>query len=833
MRFRVHLLCAAGLAMMGGVRAGEVPALGVLEKRCLSCHGAARMSDLDLRQRETTLRGGKRGPAVVPGKPGDSLLLQVVSGKSEIKMPPGKDPLPAAEIDTLRAWIETGAPWPSGIKSAAEPSWWSFRRLRRPDVPVEQGVRNPLDAFIARALRQQSLKPAPVAGRRTLIRRAYFDLIGLPPPPERVERFVQDESPDAWARLVDELLASPQYGERWGRHWLDVVRYADSGGYETDIYFKNAWRYRDYVIKSFNDDKPYDQFVKEQVAGDELWPDNLDLEGNYTIAKDKMRHLEARIGTGLYTLGPEVHESNMDAPKLQYEKLTDWADTTSSAFLGLTVGCARCHDHKFDPVSQRDYYRLAAVFAYSTEVEIPITHRMAIRDHGQHYPRVVAVAEAKTAYRLNEEKVRRRLVADRRRKFAAEAIAAYDTREDQRTPEQQKLAAPVAEAIRAINPEKEMTPEEAGHSKALLEAIGKALLAVPPQDAQGVPWDGIYEIPSATVLGHREPELVPDTFTLSRGELTLRREKVAAGLPSFLGGDDLAVADCVGRCVPLARKELALWLTQPDHPLTARVMVNRIWQGHFGRGIVATPNDFGRQGQAPVFPEMLDWLASELVSQGWSVKAMHRLIMTSEAYQRTSVFHDETSLRKDPDNRYLWRMNRRRLESEALWDSMLSSAGTLHLKMGGRPVAPPLADDELSGISTAWQWPVNADPGEHHRRGVYLLVRRNFPYPMFEAFDGPGNAVSCPQRDVSSVAPQALWFLNNRAAFNQAQRFAERLRREGGTTPASRIDLAWRLALGRAPTARETSDGTALIEKLSLEKFCLSVYNLNEFSFVD
>ncbi|MFN0172962.1 MAG: PSD1 and planctomycete cytochrome C domain-containing protein [Bryobacteraceae bacterium] len=833
MRFRLHLLCAAGLAVVGGVRAGEVTAPGVLEKRCLACHGAARMSDLDLRQRDTMLRGGKRGPAVVPGKPADSLLFQMVSGKSETRMPPGKDPLPPEEVAALRTWIAAGAEWPAGAKQATEPSWWSFRRLRRPGVPMEKEVRNPLDAFIARTLRQQALTPAPAAGRRTLIRRAYFDLIGLPPPPERVERFVQDESPDRWARLVDELLASPQYGERWGRHWLDVVRYADSGGYETDIYFKNAWRYRDYVIKSFNEDKPYDQFVKEQIAGDEFWPDDLDLGGNYTIAKEKLRHLEARIGTGLYTLGPEVHESNMDAPKLLYEKLTDWVDTTSSAFLGLTVGCARCHDHKFDPVSQRDYYRLAAVFAYSTEVEIPISHRMAIRDHGQHYPRVVAVAEARTAYRLHEEKIRRRLTSDRRKKFPPESIAAYDKKEDQRTPGEQKLAAPVAEAIRTIKPDQEMTAEEAGQSKALLEAIGKAVLAVPGQDAQGVPWDGLFEVPSASVLGHREPELVPDTFTLSRGELTLRKEKVPAGLPSFLGGGDLAADDCVGRCIPLARKQLALWLTQQDHPLTARVMVNRIWQGHFSRGIVATPNDFGRQGQAPVFPEMLDWLAAEFVSQGWSVKAMHRLIMTSDAYQRTSVFRHEANLRKDPDNRYLWRMNRRRLESEALWDAMLSAAGTLTLRMGGKPAAPPLAEDELSGISTAWQWPVSGDPEEHHRRGVYLLVRRNFPYPMFEAFDGPGNAVSCPQRDVSSVAPQALWFLNNRAAFNQAQRFAGRLRREAAATPQAWIDLAWRLALGRSPTARESTDAEALIAKLSLEKFCLSVYNLNEFSFVD
>ena len=254
----------------------------------------------------------------------------------------------------------------------------------------------------------------------SLIRRAYFDLIGLPPSPEKVERFVSDQSPDAYEKLIDELLASPQYGERWGRHWLDVVRYADTGGYETDIYFRNAWRYRDYVIRSLNEDKPYDRFVQEQIAGDELWPDNLDLNGSYNVASEKKSHLEAHVATGLYAIGPEVHESNMDAKKLQYEKLTDWVDVTGAAFMGLTFGCARCHDHKFDPITQRDYYRLQAIFSFSTEGDIPVVHRMAIRDHGQHFPRMIQVAESRAAYRLFEAKVKERVVADRKANFSAE-----------------------------------------------------------------------------------------------------------------------------------------------------------------------------------------------------------------------------------------------------------------------------------------------------------------------------------------------------------------------------------------------------------------------------
>ena len=327
-------------------------------------------------------------------------------------------------------------------------------------------------------------------------------------------------------------------------------------------------------------------------------------------------------------------------------------------------------------------------------------------------------------------------------------------------------------------PAQSLTPEETEQRRKLLEEIGKAVAAIPDQDAQKVPYDGLMDIPSATVLGHREPELVPETFIYARGDLASARDKVGPGLPAFLGGADLHSDECSGRWIPLVRKKLALWLTQPDHPLTARVMVNRIWHWHFGRGIVASPNDFGRQGLAPSMPELLDWLASEFVSRGWSMKAMHRLIMLSDTYQRASRFQNDQNQRIDPENRFHWRMNRRRLEGEALWDAMHSAAGTLNLKMGGRPVVPPLADDELSSLGSSWQWPVSADPAEHNRRGVYILVRRNFTYPMFEAFDSPINAVSCPRRDVSSVAPQALWFMNNKVAFQQAQAFAARLRKE-------------------------------------------------------
>jgi hypothetical protein len=754
----------------------------------------------------------------VPGKPDDSRLMRAVRQTGDLKMPP-KGQLNRREIEALRVWIEAGAIWPhedGPPVTTAATDFWAYRKpVDRPPPPVRDAAwpRNDLDRFILARLEEKGLTPAPPADRRTLIRRAHFDLLGLPPPPELVEQFVRDPAPDGFARLVEQLLQAPQYGERWGRHWLDVARYADSGGYETDMYYRNAWRYRDYVVGSFNADKPYDRFVQEQIAGDEIWPDDLALHGNYEVARSKREHLEARIGTGLYALGPQIHESNMDARKLDYERLTDWADTTGAVFLGLTLGCARCHDHKFDPLKQRDYYGLQAIFAGSKETEVPLINGMELADHKQLYPSILAVDEARRAYRLFEKKV----------------------------------------AGRA------QTAAEQEQKRQLLERLAQAVLAV-PEAANSTPnsrWDGLLEVPTATVLGHHSPTLVPEVRLLHRGDLDQPRDPIGPALPAVLcaaTGSRQLPPGPFGR-----RKDLALWLTDPNHPLTARVMVNRIWQGHFGTGIVATPNDFGAMGQAPTHPELLNWLALQFVRRGWSIKAMHRLIMLSSTYQMASVHENAASASRDPDNRYLWRMNRRRLEAEALWDFVHAAAGTLNLKRGGRPVMPPLAEDELSALRERDTWVVAADPQEHTRRGLYILVRRNFRFPMFEVFDSPVNAVSSPRRDVTTVAPQALWGLNNHRAFRQAQEFAGRLVREAGDNPAGWVDRAWRIALGRPPSADEKKDALQLLDRLAasspqarplegppadlaklaparaaaLAKLCLTVFNLNEFVFVD
>ena len=682
-------------------------------------------------------------------------------------------------------------------------------RHRQGMTPSFGSTLHPIDEFIDTKLDEHELSSAPLADRRTLIRRAYFDLLGLPPTPEQITAFVNDEAPDAWEQLLERLLHSKHYGERWGRHWLDVARYADTGGYETDIYYHNAWRYRDYVVKSFNDDKPYDQFVQEQIAADELWPNNLDLDGSYVMDPEKLRHFEALTGTGFYAFGPQIHESNMDAKKRSYEQLSDWVDTTTAAFLGLTFGCARCHDHKFDPISQRDYYSLQAVFAGSRTREAFIQPDMGLADWGQHYPKIIAVAEARQAYLRYEQQ----------------------TSVDERT-----------------DAEKEKLQE-------LKNQLADRLLAVPLNDAQKEPYVTIYQRPTVTVLGHYRGELAPQVWLLSRGDLKHPKKKMVPRLPALLAAQ--METDPVLPLGPSgSRKELALWLTRPDHPLTSRVMVNRIWQWHFGRGIVATPNDFGKMGVPPTHPQLLDWLATEFVDQGWSIKAMHRLIMTSQAYRRDSSFATDRHRQVDPENLLYWRMNRRRLEGEAIWDAVHAVAGTINLELGGRPVMPPLLAEELTNKSN---WVESLDPSQHTRRGLYIIVRRNFNFPLFELFDAPVNAVSCSGRDVSTVAPQALWLLNNHLGFNQAKHFADRLVRDRGTESEDQVRWAWQLALGREPTETEVTEAVQLIDQLqaveadavlledapeelaklppakaaALTKFSLTLLNLNEFVYVD
>lgn len=572
-------------------------------------------------------------------------------------------------------------------------------------------------------------------------------------------------------------------------------------------------------MRSLNADKPYTTFVQEQIAGDEIWPDNRDLDPKrvYIISAAKKRHLEARIGTGLYGFGSRVAESTLDARRWHHETLTDWVDTTGSIFMGLTIQCARCHDHKFDPISQEDYFSMQAIFTSSVEVEEPVITPTEIVSWQDRYPLIVHVHEARLAYKHFREGTANR----------------------------------------------KLTEVERAEEKRLRDRIVERVMKLDDRNISkpNTPHDPLMRIPVATVLGHERPQLIKPVHLLDRGELYSPLQEMKPALPATLAGVTGRPKEVTGPYG--SRKELALWLTRSDHPLTARVMVNRIWQWHFGRGIVATPSDFGANGAPPTHPELLDWLATEFVERGWSIKEMHRLIMNSTTYCMTSRFSTDEHQRRDPDNRFLWRMNRRRLEGEALWDAVHATGGTINLAIGGRPVMPPLAEDEIAALRVKDHWPVSGDPAQHTRRGIYILSLRNFRFPMFDVFDAPVTSVSCPERDVTTVAPQALFSLNSLTVYRQARQLAGRAVRESGAGAGARqwVERVWKIALARPIQKKEMAEALELLEivgaaqddtqiratledapeslaslpprqAVALVNLCLAVYNLNEFAFV-
>lgn len=716
----------------------------------------------------------------------------------------------------------------AGTAGTAGSTWWSFQPPVKPPVPTVDDPawgRHPIDAFVHDARRRRGLTAVDRADRRSLIRRASFDLHGLPPTPEDVEAFVADGRANAYERLIDRLLASPRYGERWGRHWLDVVRYADTGGYDADVYFPNAWRYRDYVIQAFNDDEPYDAFVQQQIAGDELWPDSLDLEGSYAIPPARLVSLRRRLGTGLFTIGPVSPDDALDGRRLRAAWQTDAVDTMGAAFLGITVGCARCHNHKFDPISQREYYSLAAIFAGSEPKTIPAVSAVQVFDHAAKALAVRRLDDLRTEAGRVDDLVRARLIAERVRAAQPEVRKAYEIAPDARTPRDERIAAPLVAAIAAITPadlERHYTPSESERRAALIKAIGEAYL----QTAAAYP--------TATVLGRSES--VPETRILVRGDSRTEGELVQPGLPAAITGG-YKVQPTTGDGPILGRRAaLAQWLTRPDNPLVARVFVNRVWQHHFGRGLVATSNDFGSEGDAPTHPELLDWLATDFIEAGWRVKRLHRQIMLSETYQLSS--RTGAAAKADPMNTFLWRANRRRLDAEPLRDAVLAVSGSLNLKMGGPGVVLPLAPEEREGLRHPEAWPVTTDAREHGRRSVYLLVKRSFPLPFLQLFDVPDTSTSCARRDTTVVPTQALALLNSPFMQAQAAAFAARLRGEHGDQPAAWVEAGWALVAGRKPTVDEKTGALAFLAasadaNAGLVDLCLVWLNLSEFVYVD
>jgi len=810
MRVRSFALLCAVVAGYGSAAtataAQEVPsqAISVLQRRCLQCHNeATEMSGLQLLTREQLLKGGSRGPAVKPGNASGSLLFQAVLHSGKLVMPPaGK--LTEGEIRILKAWIDQGAVWPDSVKPAVQSDWWAFCKPLRPQVPGAAGA-HPVDAFLMDKLRAARIEPVPEADRVTLLRRACFDLHGLPPTPEQVTAFLNDTSPGTWEKLIDSLLASPRYGEKWGRHWLDLVRYGDTSGFEQDPYTLEAWRYRDYVIKSLNDDKPYDRFVKEQLAGDELWPNDP----------------EARTGTGYFRVGAnrdmlfKVEELNA------VERLTDAVDTTSTVFLGLTTGCARCHDHKFDPIPQRDFYRMQAIFAPSVNDRVFLEYNMARFYDIAANSREFKLRQIGDAIERIQKPYREKARQNKITRLSAVAQAAIAIAADKRTPEQQALVT-VSEAELKVSDD-EIREALTRADAARLHEIEKRLVSMFANYAPPPMAPGIIDV-------GRE---APRTFVAVRGNPDMPGEEVRPGFLSVLGGGEIpdppVHAKTTGR-----RKALAEWLASADNPLFARVMMNRLWQYHFGQGLLKTSSDFGVRAGQPSHPELLDWLATEFPARKWSLKAMHKLLMTSDAYRRRSDA-SEVARQHDPANLLLSHMSRRRLQAEEIRDSILQVTGAINLKAGGVPVVPALEAEELFGLigkpENAWVVSDNVD--EHNRRSIYLLSRRTFQQPMFEAFDSPDGILSCSRRNESTTAPQSLALLNSAFMQDQSRILASKVQS---------VEDAWKRVLLREPSATERRTADEFIERqtqrlgsrpAALAELARGLMNLNEFLYVD
>ena len=707
----------------------------VLAKDCQGCHGEAMtLSKLDLRSRESMLRGGSRGAAIVPGKASESLLLRMLEARDGVQMPPGdaSKRLPADTVAAFRAWIDAGAPW----REATVDKWASYKDedlwAFRPVAPRDKS--KSIDSF---------LKPGAPADRRTLIRRVTIDLTGLPPTPEEITAFVNDKSRDAWSKLVDRLLASPRYGERWGRHWLDVVRYADSSGYSNDFERPNAWRYRDYVIRAFNSDKPYDRFIREQLAGDELFPADPD----------------ARIATGFLRMGPWEHTAMSVEAVTRQMFLDDVTHSTATAFLGLTLGCARCHDHKFDPLPTKDYYRMQAVFATTEFVRpalpfLPSENVAGVATAKAHMQGIAAAAKRRMEELGPQNK-------ERKDPEIFEEFKLY-----------QKHTALYKESLDRFEP------------KAFAVSSG-------PLDGAG---DGGPNLRYPKAADYK-PAAV---HVLPGGNIQAPAEKVSPGVLSLLARYGNYPAPAIPETVAGRRSVLANWIASERNPLTARVMVNRIWQYHFGQAIAADANNLGKTGKKPSNPALLDWLAASFVENGWSVKTMHRLILHSAAYQQAEFAP-------------------RRIEAEVLRDSILAVTGELSLEAGGPGVFPQINEDvarqaqhRMGSLAPAYR----ASPArrDRNRRTIYTFQQRSLIDPLLEVFNAPSLDMSCERRDTATIPTQAFTLFNGQFVHDMALALAAKLDKQ---PPRAQVRAAFERVLGRLPDAAEEKTTLAALAQLT------------------
>jgi Protein of unknown function (DUF1553)/Protein of unknown function (DUF1549)/Planctomycete cytochrome C len=776
----------------------EKSVLPIFQAKCLACHGDKKQrASLDLRTKMGIMKGGESGVALKPGSLNGSLLWEKIRTD---EMPEGDKKLTPAEKETIRRWIEAGAPGDDKAVASAgnldlqitdeERKFWAFQTPVRAKVPAVQAS-NPIDAFILAALQKLQLTLSPEADRLTLLRRVGFDLTGLPPTPTEVEAFLNDKTSDAYEKVVDRLLASPHYGERWGRHWLDLAGYADSEGIlDADYVRSAAWRYRDYVIRAFNSDKPYDRFLQEQIAGDEL----VDYWGVHQSAQELPAEVvEALVATGYLRCASDTSRPDFanikNAPGYYFQTLDDTLKIVASSTMGLTVQCAKCHSHKYDPIPQTDYYRMQAIFVSGYRPS-------------QWVPQVQRKLEESTAAQEKEAK-----------QLAAKIDA---------------LTAPLKKQAAELK----KTEKEAG-VKAKLQAISDEIKAHEAKKRTFAEIRAFYDLP-----GEAKTHLLKRGDYLQPGpEVTPGVLRVLANAKGFEVPPRPQGAKSSGR-----RLTFAKWLTSPEHPLTARVLVNRLWLHHFGVGLVATPDNFGKTGAPPSHPELLDWLACEFASDpgAWSIKRMHRLIVTAATYKQISTYQLAShahAKKVDPDNRLLWRQRLRRLEGEALRDAVLAVSGALNPQPFGPPVPMVRAGD--GEISTP-------NDAAGNRRSIYLQVRRSQPLTFLQLFDQPVIETNCTRRETSTVASQALTLLNSDFMTRQADAFAGRVLKEQSADPAGRAIV---LAFGRSPTAKETALFAEFLDRQTQQHaktqpapearrravadLCHMLLSANEFAYVD
>jgi hypothetical protein len=878
LKMSLHVLLVAafvGLVPVGAdagtKRTFEADVRPIFKSHCFQCHGEESKTEgnLDVRLVRLLVAGGESGPAIVSGKAGKSFLIErLESGE----MPPGEKKVSAEELRVIREWIDQGArtarPEPASADQLAyteeERAFWSFQPVVAPPVPKVKAagrVRTPVDAFVLERIEREGLNFSPDADKRTLIRRAYFDLLGLPPSPEDVDAFLADESPDAWSRLLDRLLASDHYGERWARHWLDVAGYADSDGYsEKDRVRESAYKFRDYVIRSFNADKPFDQFLIEQLAGDELVA--LPYRNLSDADKDRL------TATGFLRNGPDgTADTSVDQNVARNEVVADTINIVSSSLLGLTVGCARCHNHRFDPITHVDYHRIRAIFepAYDWKNwRSPEDRRLTLWSESER--QFAEEMDAELAQAADERK-------EQLKQHRSEALDI----------ELAKLPADVqakADVIRdgVLNrTSKDRTPEQAAILKKYLKLdVGVGTIAQLYRERYRKELKEYDDrVASITARGPKEnfvralfetPGKVPVTHLFRRGSHTQPAEEVLPDELSILTRGDQPVVpannpelETTGRRLAYARH-----LTNGKHPLTGRVLVNRIWMHHFGRGIVGTPSDFGAQGERPTHPELLDWLADHFVKSGWRLKTFHKLLMMSTVYRQSSV-RTEALVADDPDNRLLGRANLRRLDAETIRDTVLAVSGNLNATLYGPPM--PVTADGVGQVVIGT--PKNDREGRvialkgnaAFRRSIYVQARRTLKLGMLEAFDAPTMTPNCEQRNSSTVASQSLLFMNNAELLKQSEIFAERVVADVGNEVSAQVRRAWRLALVTEPTAKQIERSVAFLavqkkftaqriseltpeetkkvrfakqpEKQALATFCQFLLSNNAFLYVD